>query len=428
MNISSTQVLTEINPVNTTKISGTCALVEVLITDSLLSYTQTLVEVEPEKNTKVSNSQSLVEVAFRKSKISSLLTLIEVSEYIPPIPQESIIQYRKFLASVADVWGYSEETGELLFTGKTLLDSSLDFSVSTTDVYSGRDSLLETIYTNSPQLKITINDAQFNLSLLSLNTQNGITTSNNIYTDERVILGVGGIGTVRNNPVATTDTNIYGWVTINDSTEKVVFSGKNFTCSGLLGQEVCIRYYTLSENTQSIEIDGEIIPSTVRLVMEAMLVSSDSSSNQIGKIQITFPRAEFGGSFSLSIKPEGYTSTPVELNILASQANNGDYVFGDIIEIIENSEWYSEISQIVIANGDFYIPITETKYIDLKAIGNMTVFSPPYSDITFSSSNTSVGTISSSGYFTALSTGTTTITAKVSAYTRFTDSIIITVY
>ena len=100
-------------------------------------------------------------------------------------------------------------------------------------------------------------------------------------------MGGGGAGTVVGTPLTDLGTGgaVYGWVTlVNGTTQQVTFTGSAFTCSGTSGDVVCVRYYALNSASTSVTIPANIIPSIFKLVLEAELVSSDETSNIIGKV------------------------------------------------------------------------------------------------------------------------------------------------
>ena len=62
---------------------------------------------------------------------------------------------KKFLTSVADVCAY-DENDVLLFSAKTLLDSSIETSVGNTDVRAGRGHQLQYVFYNTAMLSSTL--------------------------------------------------------------------------------------------------------------------------------------------------------------------------------------------------------------------------------------------------------------------------------
>ena len=198
---------------------------------------------------------------------------------------------KKFLVSVADVRGYTQDD-VLLFEGKTELDSSIETTLSNTDVRGGKGNQLQYIFYHTAELKATITESQFSLDYLALNVGSSINVGSDMYIDETITLVAGG-GTVTGVPVATTAGIKYGWVTFSDGTiERVTFSGSTFTTSQISSTDtVCVRYYNNEASARQIKITADMIPATIKLVMEATLCSSDVSTNKIGTVQIIIPKA-----------------------------------------------------------------------------------------------------------------------------------------
>ena len=73
---------------------------------------------------------------------------------------------KKFLTSVADVYAY-DESDVLLFSAKTLLDSSIETTLGNTDVRAGRGNQLQYVFYNTAEMNIAISDAQWNLDLVA---------------------------------------------------------------------------------------------------------------------------------------------------------------------------------------------------------------------------------------------------------------------
>jgi len=223
---------------------------------------------------------------------------------------------KKFLVSVADVYGY-DSSENLLFIGKTLLDSSIETSLNATDVRAGRGAALQYVYYNSPDMNITITESQFNLDFIAANLGSSIVTGNNVYTEETVTL-VANAGSVTGTPLSPTGgAVIYGWVTRpNGVVEKVTFTGSAYTAAGAGATDtVCVRYYAVDSASRSVTLNANVIPTIVRLVLEAQLASSDENTNIIGSVQIIVPRATLTGAFSISLTPDGDTTYVESSNV-----------------------------------------------------------------------------------------------------------------
>lgn len=339
---------------------------------------------------------------------------------------------KKFLVGVADVRGY-DENDNLIFTGKTLLDSSVETALANTDVRAGRGNALQYIYYHSADMKVVINDAQFSLEYLALNIGSSITTGENIYEEENVTLSAGGAGTVTYTPLKIQGTTAYGWVTLIDGTvQRVTFTGSNFTCSGTSGDVVCVRYYALNSAARSITVQANMLPAIIRLVMETQLASSESSTNVIGRVQIIVPRGSLQGAFTLAMKPDGVSSTPLSIRALASvdlsvEGCTTNSIYAKIIEIVDAANWYDNVYALAIVGGDITIPALGTKQLYLRAIPTSgAAFTPPAADITWSSDTPAKATVSSTGLVTNVATGTATIKATITAKTSVDANIIVT--
>ena len=64
---------------------------------------------------------------------------------------------KKFMTSVADVFAY-DENDNLVFTSKTLLDSSIEVTLGNTEVRGGRGNQLLYMYYHSNKMNITLNE------------------------------------------------------------------------------------------------------------------------------------------------------------------------------------------------------------------------------------------------------------------------------
>ena len=175
---------------------------------------------------------------------------------------------KKFLVSTADVYGY-DSNDNLLFVGKTLLDSSIETTLSNTDVRAGKGNQLQYVYYHTAEMNITINEAQFSLEFLALNTGSSIETGANIWTEESVTVTKGAGVVTQGTPLAIQTQTIYGWVTKEDGTvERVAFNGANFTLAdSSYNGTVCVRYYTNDASARKVTVYADMLPSTIRLVM-----------------------------------------------------------------------------------------------------------------------------------------------------------------
>lgn len=304
---------------------------------------------------------------------------------------------KKFLVSTANVYGY-DENDNLLFTGTTLLDTSIETTLSNNDVRAGQGNQLQYIYYHSAEMNITISDAQFNLDYLALNTGATKTTGAKVWTEETVSL-TSGRGSVTKTPLAAMTSTIYGWVTKSDGTvTRVQFSDKEFDIGdGSYTGNVCVRYYAQDDAAKQVTIYADMTPSVIHLVMEAILASSDAATNRIGTIEIDVPRASMTGAFTLSMTPDSVASTPLNVRALASSVASdggctaGRSIYATITEKIDGANWYDDVVALAVVGGDFTLANGNKQMLEVRAIPNDgSAFKPNYDDLTFSATTVNV--------------------------------------
>lgn len=342
---------------------------------------------------------------------------------------------KKFLVSTANVYGYDSDDN-LLFVGTTLMDTSIETTLSNTDVRAGQGNQLQYIYYHTAEMNITINEAQFSLPYLALNVGSSITTGANVWTTETVTIE-NGAGTVAGTPLPVASTTLYGWVTDkNSNTERVIFNGSSFNMSDSnYNGDVCVRYYAADASAQQITVYADMLPSTIRLVMEAQLCSSDSTTNRIGTLQVEVPKASMTGAFTLSMTPDSVAQTPLTVRALSyTPTNNGGCaanrpVYAEITEILFNRQWYDNVIALAIEGGDFSLATGATKALKVFAIPNdgTAAFLAPASEITFSSDATSKATVDGTGVVTAVAAGNATIKATITGKSDIDANVVVTV-
>lgn len=307
---------------------------------------------------------------------------------------------RKFLTSVADVYAYDGEDN-ILFVGKTLLDSSIEVSLGSAPVRGGRGNQLQYIYYHTGEMKINLTEAQWNLAMLGETV--GADYELGSYYMEETVAVTASAGVVTETPLAFAGTTIYGWATSPlGVTQRITIDGstKAFTVTGEeTSGNWCIRYYTANTSSgQSITINANMIPSVVKLVMETQLNSSDVTTNKIGIVQIIVPSVQLSGAFTISMKADGVSNTPLtgtalaynDTTTTATDACSKVPYYAKIVEIIDNSNWYDNVFDLSISGGDFTISASTTAgsvvTLSVYAITDMGYsFKAPNAYLTFTS-------------------------------------------
>lgn len=335
---------------------------------------------------------------------------------------------KNFLCGVANCYAY-DANDNLLFTSKTLIDSSIAVSTKMTEIRGGQGDTLQFQYFYGSDLKLTLTESQFSLAMIASNIGTSLVTGSPIWNTETITLGTGGAGVLlAGTPIATSSGSIYGWVTdANNNTTRVTFTGQNFTLAGgVSGQVVTVRYYENMAAAQSISLNANIIPSVVHLVMEAQLFSGDTtnSSPLIGKIFIDVSKFQLDGNEKIDLKSSGVSNTP-----LSGAALNNNGVYATITQNITTAHWYDNVIGLAIANTPISLSATNTtstlQVYAIPATGS--AFIPPYSDLNFISGTSATATVgASTGLVTRVAAGTSVITVNIVAKPSETAAVTVT--
>ena len=348
---------------------------------------------------------------------------------------------RKFLTSVADVYAY-DSSENLLFTAKTLLDSSIEVSLGSTPIRGGQGNQLQYVYYHTGEMSFTLTEAQWNLAILAKTVGQSTDTGANIYVEENLqitrtvnVLS----GSVVGTPLASGSTaTLYGWAdtdyTIENglATYRGEFTGQALamTCEAddtiETNDYICVRYYAADADATELVIPANIIPSSVKLVMETQLNSSDVSTNQIGTVQIIIPKASLSGAFSISMTADGVSSTPLSGMALATlptadttPCNDVPY-YARIVENIDDANWYDDVIALAIQGGDFTIASGTTTLIvwAIPADATKQAFIVDNAEIDFVSATPGTVTVGAhTGVITYVGDGTSVVSATISSKT-----------
>ena len=126
------------------------------------------------------------------------------------------------------------------------------------------------------------------------------------------------------------------------------------------------------------------------------------------------------GGQDISLSSSGVSSTPLSGMALAYQnagcAGAGDYA--KIREIVYDANWYDDVVALsVVDNGSLDLTHPETATMSILAVPSVgQAFTPPYSDLTFSSSEVGYATIGAhTGVITTVAAGDTLITVSITS-------------
>ena len=348
----------------------------------------------------------------------------------------------KFMTSVADVYAY-DANDNLVFSAKTLLDSSIENSLGSAPVRGGRGNQLLYTYYHTAELTVNLTDTQWNLGMLGSTIGSDALVGGFSYYGEENVAVSGSVtaatGTVSGTPLAFAgETTIYGWATSpTGDTERVSFTGQTFTLSKPVAstETWCVRYYKANTSIgQGIIINANMIPRVLKVVMETQLNSSDSTKNKIGIVQIIVPRLQLSGAFTISMTADGIANTPLTGTALAytepgSAGCAVDSYYAKIVEVIDATNWYDNVTALAIDGGNFDLAVGGTETLSVWAIPSVgSAFKVSNSVLTFSSTASNIATVGAhTGVVSGVASGSAGIEAEITSASSISGSATVTV-
>lgn len=342
---------------------------------------------------------------------------------------------KKFLFSVADVYGYTVNSMDLLFTSRTLIDSSIETTISNEDIRSGKGNQLQFVYYHTAEFKVSLTEAQWSLEFLA-SAVGSVIQNNGIRQISETVAVTSGAGSVVGgtpiNAYGVAGTPILGAATDANGTmyDVVLLSNGTFTITnpGADGN-YCVTYNVQDTNTRYIDVNANMVPDIIRLVMKAQLGASDSgvaddNSSVIGEIEIEVPTLQLDPSAStISMTSSGVSQTPMSGRALAysNSAAGGcvsTAIYARIKETIYGLTQYSDLLNFVTTESDIEIAQGGTHTVRTLVIPTTGTPYAPTTGLTFAiDDGTATGTTihSTTGVVTAGSTnGVAVVTATLS--------------
>lgn len=325
----------------------------------------------------------------------------------------------------------------LLWTGKTLINSAIEISTGSQPINAGQGNALQMIYYHTGALALTQEEQQFNLTMLAKTLGSSIVTGASVWEEESVVLTASAGTVTAGTPIATSTGTIYGWAELSDgSTERFTFSGSGFTLTGQSSGTVCVRYYVSDSAARQVTVNANIIPSVVRTVVEAQMFTGDpnnvSTSTLVGTVQVEVPRLQLDGSATITLSSTGVSSTPIKGNALASAVAgcSSSGVYATITEVLDSANWYDNINIIAIADDTIAMshPSTTTLQVWAVPTNGDAPFIAPNADLSFTSGTTATCTAGlHTGLITTVASGTSTITVTITSKSSIATTATVTV-
>lgn len=331
----------------------------------------------------------------------------------------------RFLAGVSKVLMFKGEN--LIGVGRTLTDSTLNYSISAEELRAGDGNALWGKFFHTSNLAITITNAMFDLNYIAAALGVDIEQGGLSFKEEQVTAAAGGVLTATSTPIAVSG-SVLGWYkTPNEENWSVgTFSGSNLTVSGASAGDIyCIKYFWQNDDGRSIVIPVDAIPDELHLVLINDLFNGDMTANstdttRVGRLITDIPRFQSDGGQELSLTATGSAGTSLNgtaLAVGASDTCEDELYYGTMTEEIFNTTWQSNVVAIAVEGGDIDLENSATETLKVRVIygGNVASQVKANSNFTFAVDSGSSATVSNAGVVTADSsaTGTTYISVAL---------------
>ena len=346
----------------------------------------------------------------------------------------------KFIAGVGNVTLFKGD--DLILTAKTLVDTSISFSVTLEDIRAGQGAKLYGKYAHTTGMTMKLTDAMWRIEMLGANIgASPASLGGSAIATYQVTAGTNGkldlvganipYGNAKPLPGSDREEYIYyapagesdnGWTKITKT--EITNNDGEIDTAGVIteGTLVCIKFIESLSNEKTLTVRGDFIPDTLTAIVEVPVFAGDSAgsvSTKIGKVIITIPRFMLNGTMEMSMTMTGASQTAIEGSALAVTAANcladQDY-YAIISEVMDNATYWDGLKFIAIDVDGGEITVENGDKIRLSVYGIFENAIPkllPY-DSTGEKGykiTTSAGTVSASGEITVTGTGKVTVTA-----------------
>ena len=221
---------------------------------------------------------------------------------------------KNFVVSVCDAIGKNPITGDILFVGKTLINSALKETIQSKEITGGFGAGLQYEFSYGKKLECDIEDCKFEPTFLALNNGVLITSeTQNYFSHNEVVTLTNGVGNLAQTPIG----KIY--VEMPDGTNQIVDTNnlKPITIGTATIDIVCTYQYSTTVDT--ISIDSDKYPSSIELTLISKVFNANGQSKEL---QIFIPKYKISGSMDLSFTQDGVSSSKLSGKALATNTNN----------------------------------------------------------------------------------------------------------
>ena len=272
-----------------------------------------------------------------------------------------------FIAGVGNVELFKGK--ESVLVSKTLVDSSINLSVSLEDIRAGAGAKLYGKYAHSSGMTMKLTDAMFRMEFLAANIgadiEDGGTAVGTVM--KTVNDGKISLGDINPQPLYPgCDVRIWaGKKAVGGAVDYKLFKeiAEDATEVGVGeffedGAELCVRYIKSNEAGETLTVSANFIPDTMTAILTAPLFAGDNNnleaSTKVGTLTITIPRFMLNGTTDLSMSMTGASQMALEGSALAVESADcdGEGYYAIISKVLTNAKITDGLLTIGVVSYD----------------------------------------------------------------------------
>jgi hypothetical protein len=226
----------------------------------------------------------------------------------------------KFLVSVADAILRDPNTLAAIAFGNANIDSALTITTQATEVRGGIGNPLLYVYLHDRKVDVKITQATFDKNILALNAGTSVLNGTvSVVATDCLVLSASGSATLTNAPTG----NVTAFLE-NGTVSTVVPVGSVITV-GSVSQKITA-VYAYNTTADRITVETTTPPSVVDLTLKAEV--RDSTGVIVDYLQISIPRFQVNGNYTLAFAANGVSNQALEgsaLAVASTDCTTGEY-------------------------------------------------------------------------------------------------------
>ena len=261
---------------------------------------------------------------------------------------------------------------ELALSSKTLVDSSIGFTVTLEDIRAGEGAKLYGKYAHTTGMTMKLTDAMWRMDFLAANIgADVVPNAGTSLTTVAKTVAAGGkldITDIAPKPLYDAVPEVYVWVTVEgkeEYTKYLITEGMTELTTDLdEGTKVCVKFIKDNASDKTLVVRGDFIPDTLTAILEANIFAGGAndagSSTKVGKLSILIPRFMLNGTMDFSMTMTGAAQTAIEGSALAVESvdcENGSSYYAIISEVLFDTNWYDELEGVFVEGSEIEVEI-----------------------------------------------------------------------